>query len=102
MNMERKQQFGTKGEVISIEKYAFIELLEQTVQYVKTSLGHAKENKWIPPDEAKRMLGITSSTSLQKLRDEGKIRYSQHMHKVILYDRDSINDYLSLHAKDTF
>lgn len=102
MNMETKSKLSTSAEVISIEKYAFIELLEQTVQYVKTSLGHAQANKWIPPEEAKRMLGISSSTSLQKLRDEGKIRYSQPMHKVILYDRDSINDFLSLHAKDTF
>ena len=90
------------NDVVTINSDAFIELLEQTVLFVKKSLGHGQEYKWIPPQEAKRMLGITSSTSLQKLRDEGKIRYSQHMHKVILYDRDSINDYLSLHAKDTF
>mgnify|MGYP000995356576 CR=1 FL=1 len=93
---------GGSKDVICLDSEAFVRLLEETVSYVKEALNHSKENRWIPPDEAKRMLGITSSTSLQKLRDEGKVRYSQHMHKVILYDRDSINDYLSLHAKDTF
>jgi hypothetical protein len=89
-------------EIICLESKAFIDLLDRTVNYIKLTHQISLENKWISPDEAKRMLGITSNTSLQKLRDEGKIRYTQPMHKVILYDRDSINDFLSLHSKQTF
>jgi hypothetical protein len=48
------------------------------------------------------MLRITSKTTLQKLRDEGKIRFSQPEKKLILYDVDSIYEYLNKHARDTF
>jgi len=48
------------------------------------------------------MLRITSKSTLQKIRDEGKIRFSQPEKKIILYDLDSINEYLNKHAKSTF
>ncbi|RYZ84994.1 MAG: DNA-binding protein, partial [Proteobacteria bacterium] len=48
------------------------------------------------------LLKIKSKTTLQKLRDEGKIRFSQPQKKLILYDRDSINTYLEQNAKKTF
>ena len=74
-------------EVICLEGEAFVQLLDETISYLKKVHRISDENKWINGDEAKAMLGISSSTSLQKLRDEGKIRFSQPMHKVILYDR---------------
>jgi predicted site-specific integrase-resolvase len=61
-----------------------------------------KEDKWISPEEAMTKLRIKSKTTLQKLRDEGRIRYSQPESKFILYDSDSINDYLEKHSKETF
>jgi len=48
------------------------------------------------------LLGVKSKTTLQKLRDEGSIRFSQPQKKIILYDRDSVMDYLDKHAKDIF
>ena len=48
------------------------------------------------------ILGIKSKGTLQKLRDEGKIRFSQPEKKIILYDRESIEQYLEKHAKDIF
>jgi hypothetical protein len=39
---------------------------------------------------------------MQKLRDEGKIRFSQPQKKIILYDRESISQYLEKNAKDIF
>ncbi len=48
------------------------------------------------------MLRITSKTTLQKLRDEGKIRFSQPEKKIILYDVLSINKYLDNNTHDTF
>lgn len=94
--------FNQNPQVISLETEAFIRLLDETVEYIKETHGLAKGNKWIQADEAKRMLGISSNTSLQKLRDEGRIRYSQPMHKVILYDRSSLEKYLESHARETF
>ena len=82
-------------EVICLEDEAFYALFEQVVQRIK-------EDKWISPEEAMQKLRITSKTTLQKLRDEGKIRFSQPEKKLILYDIDSIYLYLEKHAKNTF
>ena len=49
-----------------------------------------------------KKLRITSKTTLQKLPDTGKIRFSQPEKKIILYDSDSINEYLYKHAHQTF
>jgi hypothetical protein len=100
--MDQKNSQTKEPEVIRIESGAFIRLIEEVVSYMKKSQGQPEANRWIPADEAKLMLGITSNTSLQRLRDEGRIRFSQPMHKVILYDRASIEAYLEQHAKNTF
>ncbi len=88
-------------QVICLEEAAFYELVEQVVARIQEKNG-ATTDKWIADDEAMRLLNIKSKTSLQKLRDEGKIRFSQPQKKVILYDRDSIQDYLNKHARNTF
>jgi len=88
--------------VICIDSEALVQLIEETVAYIQKAQGHSSESKWIQADEAKRLLGVSSNTTLQQLRDKGKVRYSQPMHKVILYDRSSIEEYLERHAKNTF
>lgn len=40
-----------------------------------------------------RRLNISSKTTLQKFRDEGKIRFSLPEKKIIPYDADSINEH---------
>jgi hypothetical protein len=85
-----------------MDSEAFMQLLDETVSYIKKAHGLSNKNRWIQSSEAKNILGLTSNTTLQKLRDEGKIRFSQPMHKVILYDRESIMEYLDHHAKNTF
>lgn len=88
-------------EVICLEEEAFYALVEQVVQRIKEKKG-VKEDKWISGEEAMQKLRITSKTTLQKLRDEGKIRFSQPEKKLILYDSDSIYEYFEKHSKDTF
>ena len=88
-------------EVICLEDSAFYELIEQVVQRVKEKQ-NIPQDKWISGEEAMQKLRITSKTTLQKLRDDGKIRFSQPMPKVILYDSQSIDEYLEQHAKNTF
>ena len=61
-----------------------------------------EKDKWIQTAEVMELLGVKSKTTLQKLRDEGSIRFSQPQKKIILYDRDSVMDYLDKHAKDIF
>ena len=88
-------------EVICLQEEAFYSLIEQVVQRVKEKQ-KVKGDKWISGEEAMQKLRISSKTTLQKLRDEGKIRYSQPEKKHILYDLDSINAYIEKHAKETF
>ena len=49
-----------------------------------------------------QLLNVKSKTTMQKLRDEGRIRFSQPQKKIILYDRDSISTYLERNARNTF
>lgn len=88
-------------EVICIEDGAFYALLEQVVRRLQEQHGAAPD-KWIDDVEAMRLLRIKSKTTLQKLRDEGKIRFSQPQKKIILYDRESIEAFLEQHAHNPF
>lgn len=88
-------------EVICLEDRAFFELINEVVERIKEN-HNVKSDRWISSDEAMQKLRITSKTTLQKWRDEGKIRFSQPEKKVILYDVESIEDFLNKNAKDTF
>ncbi|RYU92685.1 helix-turn-helix domain-containing protein [Emticicia agri] len=88
-------------QVICLEEVAFYALIEQVVNRLKEKDTHAKE-KWVSDEQAMDLLKIKSKTTLQKLRDEGKIRFSQPQKKVILYDRNSIETYLEKNARETF
>ncbi|QMW01714.1 helix-turn-helix domain-containing protein [Spirosoma foliorum] len=88
-------------EVICLQDEAFYALVEQVVARLKEKSGQEKE-KWISDEEAMQLLNIKSKTTLQKLRDEGKIRFSQPQKKIIVYDRDSLNAYLEQNARNTF
>lgn len=88
--------------VITLEEEAFYNLYYKLVAEIKQQLGAKPRDKWIDGNEAMAMLRIKSRTTLQKLRDEGKIRYSQPEPKIILYDSDSIDAYLEKHVKETF
>lgn len=88
-------------QVICLEEKAFYELVEQVVERLKEK-NNVTHDKWVSNEEAMRLLNIKSKTTLQKLRDEGKIRFTQPEKKIILYDRDSIDAYLEKHSKDTF
>ncbi len=67
-------------EVICLEEAAFYKLVEQVVERLKNSQGE-KKDKWISDEEAMELLNIKPKTTLQKLRDEGKIRFSQPQKK---------------------
>lgn len=88
-------------QVICLEEKAFYELVEQVVLRLKEK-NNVIRDKWVSNEEAMRLLNIKSKTTLQKLRDEGRIRFSQPEKKIILYDRDSIDAYLEKNSKDTF
>ena len=93
-------EFENNLNIICLESQAFHTLIDKVVARLADSQG--KPDKWISDEEAMQMLRITSRTTLQKFRDEGKIRFSQPSRKIILYDRDSIHKFLEQHAKETF
>ncbi|WP_410879457.1 helix-turn-helix domain-containing protein [Myroides sp. DW712] len=88
-------------QVICLEEKAFYELVEQVVERLKEK-NNVTRDKWVSNEEAMRLLNIKSKTTLQKLRDEGKIRFTKPEKKIILYDRDSIDVYLEKYSKNTF
>lgn len=87
--------------VICLEEEAFYTLLNQVFEKLDKK-NVDKEDKWISGKEAMQKLRISSKTTLQKFRDEGKIRFSQPDKKIILYDLKSIYEFLEKNAKETF
>ena len=85
--------------IICLHEPAFFELMENVVARLKPD--NDTEQKWISPEKAMELLNIRKTT-LQKLRNEGKIRYSQPQRKLIVYDRESIETYLEENAKNIF
>lgn len=88
--------------IICLESDAFYALVNNVVERIKDEQGFQNQQIWISDIEAMELLRIKSKTTLQKLRDTGSIRYSQPMKKVILYDKQSILDYLDANANETF
>lgn len=88
-------------EVICLETEAFYDLIDKVVERLE-SQSLDIENKWVDTEEAMSLLGIKSKTTLQKYRDNGDIRFTQPRKKLILYDRESILDFLEGNAQDTF
>lgn len=86
--------------VICMDEPAFYELIETVVQRLKGE--DVAQKSWLNTDEAMDLLSIKSKTTLQKLRDEGKIRFSQPQKKIIVYERTSIENYLEQNARNTF
>lgn len=59
---------------------------------------NVKQDKWISGEEAMLKLRIKSPSTLQELRDRSLIRFTQPSKKIILYDIDSIEEYLEKHS----
>lgn len=94
-------EFGNRLDIICLESEAFYALVEEVVGRLKDKHGIEHE-KWIDDTEAMRLLHVSSKTTMQRYRDEGLIRFTQPSRKIILYDRDSILEFLDNKAKDTF
>ena len=87
---------------MEIEKYVLIqdELIKQLIEkvdmlYNAINIKTIQNNKeeWLQPEKAMRLLGLLSRT-MQNLRNEGKIGFSQLSRKKILYRRADIEKML--------
>lgn len=88
--------------VICINDDAFYALLHEIIARIKQEKESSYSPKWITAEAAMVRLGISSKTTLQKLRDTGQIEFSQPTKKVILYKVESIDAYLTAHARKAF
>lgn len=85
--------------IICLGSKAFYALIDEVTARIKASHNIEVDN-WIDEHEAMSLLRITSKTSLQRYRDERRIRFSALSRKVIVYDRESIIDYIEKQAKN--
>lgn len=88
-------------EVIVIESQAFRRLVSELKNQIEESMANALEqlaggDVWLPPDEAKAILGIKSKSKMQQLRDTDQIVFSQHGRN-IMYHRPSLIQLLEKH-----
>ena len=63
-------------QVICLQDDAFYSLIDEVVSRIKEQY-NLQQDKWISTEEAMAKLRITSKTTLQRFRDEGRIRFSQ-------------------------
>ena len=88
-------------QVVCLQEEAFYALFDKVIEHVEAKRKD-EPAKWVDGEEAMGLLKIKSTTTLQKLRDQGQIRFSQPQKKIIIYDRDSINNYIEKHANEIF
>jgi len=81
-----------KDNFIILKEGDYERVLDKTYEYLKAKIT-SSEPKWNTPEETMKMLNIGIST-LQKLRNEGKLIYSKISSKNIMYDHQSILDFL--------
>ena len=80
--------------VIVFEEEAYYKMLREFANKVDGVVkNQEKEKEWLDANEAKQLLGIKSTSKLQKLRNNGDILISQHG-RIIKYSSKSIKDYL--------
>ena len=93
-----------KGDnLIMISDKNLIELVQRTISHLEKLQGNKQQKeRWIDGETAKNRLGVKSDTTLQKFRDEGKIRFAKISKKIIMYDSLSIDEFLEKHSHETF
>jgi len=86
-------------EVICLQDEVFHSLIDKVPDHIREKYS-IKKGKWISDQEAMKKPRINSKSTLPKFRDVGRIRFMQPKKKLILYDSDSMLEYLETNAKD--
>lgn len=89
-----------EAKFICLEERAFHQLIEEVVERLAVKYKEP-QIRWIDGVEAMKRLGISGKSTLQRYRDEGRIRFSKADKRVIMYDVLSIEEYLEKHAIET-
>lgn len=97
MNTEEKNE---RNEFLFVKRQDLKEELRLIM--TETISEYKKDKVWITAKETMALLAIKSATTLQMLRNTGKIEFSQPMKKLILYKKVSVLDYLEKHSRKTW
>jgi len=73
---------------------ALDKLIHEVITTVKTKI-KTKPEDWIGEDDAKKLLGVSSKSTIQRFRDEDRIIYSTVTKKNIMYSKASILKYMN-------
>ncbi len=87
------------NDTICIRTDAFYALIDEVIEHIDAKFNLPKQPQWIDGSEVMRMLNITSRTTLQAVKDSPDVRVSIMSKKVVLYDRQSILDYIEKHSR---
>lgn len=92
-------EFNNPKLILQMDEEQFYHFLEKLYQKIKAE--HTELPKNVGEAVALKTLGLKSKTSLWKLRSEGKITYFK-MGKIILYEYQSLMDYINEHKQSKF
>ncbi|WP_339790933.1 helix-turn-helix domain-containing protein [uncultured Imperialibacter sp.] len=88
--------------LICIQDLFLVKLTEQVIDQTCPTYKGKPKDLWVSPEEAMRLLRISSVTTLLKYKDTGKIRAARLSLKHILYDSNSILQFLDDQALNRF
>lgn len=91
----------SKADLICMDSRAFYAMFHELVDKIKQG-NSVQQDPWISAEEAMRLLRISSRTTLKKFCDEGAIKYSNLTSKLILYNRDSILNFIENQSNKPF
>lgn len=91
-----------KANMLMITEDLFFELIDRIIKHFEEKEMFKNEQEWLNGEEVMDILKISSKSTMQKLRDEGLVEFTQPMKRVILYRRSSVMDYLERHVRPVF
>lgn len=61
-----------------------------------------KNPTWITEHEVMAITGLKSKGQIMKIRQQGLVKYTQPYKRVIMYDKQSVLDFLNKHVRQPF
>lgn len=84
--------------VITMDEASFYSLIDEVIEYVRNKT-QTPQKRFLTKKEALDKLSVCATT-LQKLRDTQAIRVIRLSPRKLLYDAQSINEYINRNAID--
>ncbi|QSE98639.1 helix-turn-helix domain-containing protein [Fulvivirga lutea] len=73
----------------------FDQIAQRIALLLAQQLGQtAPQPEWLTPQETMEMLNVTSPVTMQNIRDDGRLKFTYITPRKVLYNRQSILDYL--------